>query len=124
MVNIETRTAVTTPSLVATFRKSDASTTEASIEVSNIGATALNAFQVRRKTFEMVNSYILADATAEFANPDLLGCVNTMGASGDPTTLAPGASVLLEVPYGAHNVIELWAGVASGSTVIRATGES
>jgi hypothetical protein len=124
MLNIETTTAVTTPSLIATFYKSDSSIAEASIEVNNIGATALNAFQVRRKVAKMANSYILADSSTEFADTDLLGCVNTMGTSGDPTTLAAGASVLLEVPYGAHNVIELWAGVASGSTVIRCTGES
>ena len=98
MVKTFTASAATTPALIASFLKSDSSIVEASIEVSNIGATVLNAFQVRRKTVEMQNSYILADSTAEFADTDLLGCVTSLGASGDPTALAAGASVLLEVP--------------------------
>jgi hypothetical protein len=97
--------------------------TDASIEITNMGAVALNACAVKLRSEGMLTSYTLADSLTDFSDVDLLGCVATDGTQGDPTALAPGASVKLDVPFRSDTEIEIWASVASGETIVSMVGE-
>lgn len=97
--------------------------TDASIEITNMGAVALNACAIRTRSEGMMASYTVADSLAEFSNPDLLGCVTPDGNQGDPTTLAATASVKFDVPFRSDTEIEVWAGVAAGETIVSMVGE-
>lgn len=96
------------------------------IYVKNTGATALNAFSVSRGISDDRNGgtfntrFVVADSAAEFADPTLIGCVGPTGATVDPTTLAGGAEVSLQLPTFGCDAIELRPTVASGSTVLAA----
>jgi hypothetical protein len=114
----------TSLTLIATIERSGDPFTEASVEVKNTGGVAFNAFQVKRKSALMEDAYILADSALEFADENVIGCATPAGVTGDPTTLAPNASVILEIPFGPHSQAELWASVASGTTSARAAWEA
>lgn len=112
----------TTPSLVGVVPRSPGAT-DSSIEITNMGAVPLNACAIRMRSEGMLTSYTLADSLLEYSDIELLGCVAPDGTQGDPTTLAAGASVKLDVPYRADTTIEVWAGVASGETIVSMIAE-
>lgn len=114
----------TSLTLIATIERSGDPFTEASVEIKNVGAVAFNAFQVRRRSSLMDASYVLAATSADFANPDIIGCVRPDGTAGDPTTLAANASMILEIPFGPHSIAEVWGSVASAATTARAAWEA
>ena len=105
-------------------RSSFEQNTEATIEVVNEGPSAINAFEIRRRSDRMTRGYVLANSTTSFQNPEIMGTTGPDGVFLDPTTLASGASVHLEVPFGANTIIEVWARVASGMSIIQVAGES
>lgn len=109
--------------LVAELRKS-AGFTSASIEILNLGAVALNACETRLLSEGMSTGYTLAGTLASYSDPTLIGCVKPDGTQGDPTTLAGGASVKLDVPFGSDTIVQVWASTGSGSTLVQVTGES
>lgn len=123
-VSVFPQVVTTTLTLVATFRRFGTLFTEASIEIRNVGPQALNACEVRRSSERMATAYVLAASTGDFADVTKLGCVTPAGVAGDPTVLASGLSVLLEVPFGPHTQIEVWARVAAGTSTVIVTGES
>lgn len=118
------QTVGTSLTLIATIERSGEPFTEASVEIKNTGSVAFNAFQVKRRSSMMETSYVLASSSADFADPDIIGCVKPDGTAGDPTTLGAGLSVILEIPFGPHSAAEVWASVASAVTSARAAWEA
>lgn len=86
-----------------------------SLTVQNTGANPLNGFAVKLRVHRDAPPHTLADASAEFADQTLIGCVGSDGAFIDPTTLASGASVQLTIPRHGSQILEIWASSASGS---------
>jgi len=94
------------------------------VEIANDGATALNGCQIRLRSETMKTSYAIAATSANFADTALIGCINPDGTTGDPTVLGAGASVMCTVPLQSNEIVEVWASVASGVTILNIVAQT